>query len=440
VGARLLFVGDVHLGRRPGSLPEDPGALGLDPAELGTAAAWRTAVALAREGGAHAVVLAGDVVESAEDRFEAYAPLAQGVRELVDAGIPVFAVAGNHDVEALPRLADQIGGFTLLGRGGAWEGAELATPGGDRVRLLGWSFPERRVHTDPVAELPPELAAPQPELATLGVLHCDLDAGASPYAPVPRSALERVPVDAWLLGHVHAPGLLSEARPIGYLGSLVGLDPGEPGPRGPWWVEVEGPGRVRARQVPAAPLRWEREDVSLAEVEGSDREARADALFAALRRGLERVRDRLAAEGARARLVGCRLRLVGRSPHHRELRALADDPTRWPRESWEGVAFFVERVVDEGSPALDLERLAAGSDPPALVARRLLALERGGEEAERLVREAGRRLAQASAEPRFSGLEAEPPDPPGIHRLLVGAATRLLEDLVAQRAPEEGAP
>src|SRR5262245_40987018 len=108
MACRLLFVGDIHLGRRPTGLPESLRELGVDPAELTPAAAWRAAVAIARDLRVDAVVLAGDVVDHADDRFEAYAHLEAGVRDLEAASIATVAVVGNHDVEVLPRLARQI--------------------------------------------------------------------------------------------------------------------------------------------------------------------------------------------------------------------------------------------------------------------------------------------------------------------------------------------
>ncbi|MEJ2483766.1 MAG: FAD-dependent oxidoreductase, partial [Gemmatimonadota bacterium] len=54
---------------------------------------------------------------------------------------------------------------------------------------------------------------------------------------------------------------------------------------------------------------------------------------------------------------------------------------------------------------LDLERLAAADDPPALLARRLLALERGGAEAEGLIRQARRELQRVADEPHWERLE-----------------------------------
>ena len=73
-GACLLAIGDVHLGTRPGSLPEDLGEWGVDPRELTPEAALEAAVDRAIELSVDAVLFAGDVVESTNARFEAIRP------------------------------------------------------------------------------------------------------------------------------------------------------------------------------------------------------------------------------------------------------------------------------------------------------------------------------------------------------------------------------
>ena len=141
---RLLFVGDIHLGRRPTRLPDE--LAGLRPADLGPAAAWSATVAHALAERVDAVVLAGDVVESLGDRFEAYGHLQGGVARLTEAGIPVIGVAGNHDVLALPHLAQQVPGFQLLGAGGTWAHADVTR--------------RRRGHGAPAGLVVPRRAAP----------------------------------------------------------------------------------------------------------------------------------------------------------------------------------------------------------------------------------------------------------------------------------------
>ncbi|MGH0035607.1 MAG: metallophosphoesterase family protein [Myxococcota bacterium] len=437
--ARLLFVGDIHLGRRPTRLPERLGEYGIDPAELTPAATWRRTVdhacALAEEPeGLAALVLAGDVIESLEDRFGAFPHLESGVRRLVEAGVPVYGVAGNHDVQALPRLADRIPEFHLLGRGGRWERVSPC-PG---VDLVGWSFPQRVVRENPLADYAP---ASSDGAVTLGVLHCDLDGGHSSYAPVTRGELEAAPADAWLLGHVHAPSSLEGPRPIGYLGSLVGLDPGEPGPHGPWLVEVDAAGRVRARQLALAPLRWERavlrlDEAALCEAAG-DPASLADALQDRATRLLRELRERAQTGGLVPRVMGVRLAIEGTTRFREAVRDLCADPAAWPVVSAEDVHLFTEKIEDRTRPAVDLEALARGTDPPALLARRLLEVEQG-----RFDEALARRLEGVRDDVRFRDLseEARREDARATRErtLRVGLAT--LESLLAQRSSPEAAP
>jgi len=425
----LMAVGDIHLGRRPTRLPDLLGEHGVAAAELTPAAAWRATVAEAVRLKVDALCLAGDVVDTADDRFEAYGHLEAGVRRLVEAGIQVFGVAGNHDVEALPRLARRIDGFRLVGEGGRWEVVEITGRDGP-VELLGWSFPDRRVTSSPLeGGLPPR----SDTTPRIGLLHCDVD-GHSPYAPVPRAALETAPVDGWLLGHIHRPDALRGPRPTGYLGSLAGLDPGEPGPHGPWRVAV-AEGRVEAVHLPLAPLRWEGEAVAVEAIHG-DGDGLEEAVGEAAVAALERVHHRISAAATpqvAPRVVGCRLRLTGRSPAHAAVAAVATGEaigrTSLVRDD---TVYFVERVVDDALPAVDLEALARGDDPPGLLARHLLALERGEDEGAPLLARARAALGAVAARP-WPGLE--PVDDVDPRPLLRRVGVRLLEELLAQRGP-----
>jgi len=424
--ATLLFVGDIHLGRRPAGLPEDLGAWSLSASDLTPAAAWRATVDLALRERVDAVVLAGDVVEADNARFEAFGPLEDGVRRLVEGGIDVFAVAGNHDVEALPRLAELIPGFRLLGRGGRWERAAVTRDGETLVHLLGWSFPARRHPSSPLgSEGPPQ--HPGDGRPLIGVLHCDLGGAGSPYAPVARADLERAGVDAWLLGHVHKPSDLGGVRPLGYLGSLVGLDPTETGPHGPWLARVTAGGGLSLEQVPLAPLRWEEVCLDLAAV------GEPEELFPAVIEGLSALHRTIGSALGEARAVGCRIRLTGTTPFHRELQSVLDGAgPEALRRSHDGVLYFVEKVIDRSMPALDLDRIAAGDDPPALLARRLVELRAGGGS---LLPQARRELSRVAGDPRWGYQEPVRLDDERIRQILLGAGMRALEELLRQASP-----
>jgi len=438
MGVRLLAIGDVHLGRRPSRLPAFLEEHGITAAQLTPEAALRTAVERAIAESVDAVVFAGDLVESLNARFEALRSLEAVVHRLVAADIAVFAVAGNHDVEALPRLAQLIPEFTLLGQGGEWQSFTLQRGGIDVAELVGWSFPVAQVHESPLPALRSgPLVSSTSGLPRIGVLHADVDAAGGPYAPVSRSELEALPLDAWLLGHLHRPTLSPGPRPIGYLGSLLGLDPSETGLHGPWLVHARGPGQVEAEQLPLAPLHWDHQEVDISAL-GSVADLDAE-LGAAL---LQCARAQRAA-GGQACAIGVRPRLVGETDQSRELRrALASDQLDELARDLDGALVFVDSIVDETRVRVDLAAQAAGADPPALLARKLLALEEGGEEAATLIQNLRRELLREVEDPRWAELEGaeERLSDAAIAEQLRQVARDALGELLAQREglPEPG--
>ncbi|MBI4882369.1 MAG: metallophosphoesterase [Planctomycetes bacterium] len=429
MGAKLLCVGDMHLGRTPSGLSEGVRSA-LDASLLTPARAWDAAVAAALELEVDAVLLAGDVVDDEEDFFEACGQLAAGVSRLARAGMRVIAVAGNHDVQVLPRLADALPEFHLLGRGGRWESVTIQGRDGGEARVLGWSFPSPEVIASPLP-LPAALAGPP---RAIGLVHCDRDQAASRYAPVRSADLLAAPVDAWLLGHVHKPDPLDGERPIGYLGSLSALDPSESGAHGPCLVEVLA-ARVLVTRLPLAPLRFEPVEVDAGGLsEAEELEARVIAAFDNLDR-------EIAVAAHRPRAVGCRVRLAGRTHLRRDIgRWLAERDPRDLALPKEGIVYFIESVTNDARPAFDVAALAAGGgDPAALVARRLVVLERGQDDAERaaLLRAARRRLDPVPQKAVYGALRPEPLNDEQLAALLRDAALKALDELLAQR---EGAP
>jgi hypothetical protein len=401
-----------------------------------------------------ALVLAGDVVDQVNDRFEAYGVLERGVARLLGEGIAVFGVAGNHDVKVLPRLADQIPEFRLIGRGGEWETIEIGARVGGQVRLLGWSFPREKVQRSPLGDLRFEAAGDTP---TLGVLHCDLGAASGPYAPVSRAELESVAVAGWFLGHVHKPSAElqwprggdreitpSGERPIGYLGSLTAMDPGEQGPHGPWLVEVTRNGIERSRQLPISPLRFETERVPLDGIEESNEDDLEAALTTQIRLALERVAERLGDDAlADCRVVSCRLVLSGRTAAHRGVRALLASGQLGILEKSAASGrgrVAIERIDDEALPALDLEALSRTNDPLGLLAQDLLAIAGGSRDSAKLLHDARSELERVFAGGDFAVLDRPTLSPADVRARVERVARELLEDVLAQRSTQGGAP
>ena len=411
----ILAIGDVHLGAACSGLPGEINSWGVDPAELTPATALRRAVDFAIENGVDAVLFAGDVVDGDNARFEAMAPLEESVRRLLGKGIGVIGVAGNHDFEALPRLAALMDGFTLLGKGGKWESVTVAKAGIPRAQVVGWSFGDQHVRQSPVAMLLNQtLQAPSPPFPRIGLLHGDLDASGGPYAPIRQTELNDTGYDAWLLGHIHKPSLeglsgSGGSRPCGYLGSLVGLDPSETGPHGPWLLKGSDNGGISLEQVTLAPLRWDGMDLEITGIEHV--EDVPDRLLDAAQqhfRQLEQTGQPL------PRALGLRVRLIGTSASYEAFRQwIADGQWRLMYRVVAGTVIFFNRIIDAMELHLDLEHIALGDDPAALLARRLLSLGRDDDQARELLGRAHGWLGEITEQAVWSPLREQhnAPDP-----------------------------
>ena len=423
---KILAVGDIHLGRTPSRLPDE---LADRARDLGPAGAWKRTVDVAIGSGVKAVLLAGDVVERENDFFEAYRELEQGVRRLTEAGIEVIGVAGNHDVKVLPRLAKHIPEFRLLGADGQWQSCRIAD-NADSITLWGWSFPRKEVLTSPLADQTFSVGAG----INLGLLHCDRDAGGSPYAPVSSRELQQAGIDGWLLGHIHKPDALSVESPNGYLGSLTGLDRSESGPHGPWLIGITG-GRIeRVEQLPLAPLRWESIDVDLEGI-GDPEEAKGRILTALqdLDRQITESPNSLSLD-ASPDAVGVHVRFGGRTRFGTAvLNEFSGTGEAVIYFGTENRRYFIERVSADTRPEIDLEELARQPTPPGLLAKHLLWLDKpeGHPDRDELVAKARRRLRDQGQKPVWTGLDTGEPDPV---EWLRKAGLRALDQLLVQNS------
>ncbi len=425
---KLICTGDVHIGRRPTRLPADVGR------RASAAAAWLAVVEAACERQADAVLLSGDVVDHDNRFFEAFGPLEQGVRTLAAQGIEVLAVAGNHDHDVLPRLAAGLAAeprFHLVGAGGRWERVTLERDGAPWLHVDGWSFPREHVRGDPLRDHRPR---PGGSVPVVGLLHSDVDQAGSLYAPTRLADLQRRPLVAWIVGHVHRPWWAGGDGGAAVLnpGSPQPLDPGEPGEHGAWLVEVDAPDRCTARLLPVARVRYEPVEIDLAAA--ADR-ADVDRLV------LDAVRERLRLAATDAGLlehVALRLQLTGRTAVHGALGDwLAELSALTPGDG--DVQASVEAVRDHTRPAVDLQDLARGRDPVGHLAALLLALERPEPPAElaELLTRTRRALDEVDHARPFDalrGAEATDEDAEARARAaLTLQGNRLLDRLLAQR-------
>lgn len=424
---KILCTADVHIGRRPSRLPQR-----VDVAALSCARAWEAIVRRALEERVDLLLVAGDLVDQANRFYEAAGPVEAGVRALENAGIPLVAVAGNHDHDSLPWLAERFPAeqFTLLGAGGRWERHTVVRDGRPVLHLDGWSFPGPAVLDDPLREYP---VRERDGVPVLGMVHGDLDQPASRHGPLSTASLRARAVDFWLLGHVHRAAHHTDAgvADLLYPGSPQAMDPGEPGMHGPWLLDIDDGGRFAVRQVPLSTVRYEVRDVS---VEGVEDEGEVR------RRVADAVRDAAAdvqPDAGGLRYLSLRLRLVGRTAMDRWLREFDWAETEDLESALGEITALVERVEVATRPVLDLEAIATGRDAPALLARLVRGLDSGelDPRQEGVLRDAVARATEVSRMSRYLPVRDEGADSGDgrMREVLRGQALLLLEGLLAER-------
>ncbi len=351
----VLCTADIHIGRRPSRLPER-----FDPAEFSPRQAWTDLAATAVNRGVDAVVVAGDLVDSENWYAEAFGAVESVATTLAEAEIPLIVVAGNHDSEVLPDLADAIDHLKLLGRNGTWERHSLTSAGGDPLlHLDGWSFPDLYHNESPLAtyDLSDE------GVPRLGVVHADLS-DENRYAPVDVDDLATSGHVAWVLGHLHVPGKRHDNPPVIYPGSLQPLDPSETGGHGAWVLSVGTDGTVDTEPLSSATLHYEEVGVSTTPEQNFH-----DIVDAAY----ERLRDVVTECGAETELLAVNLVVEGRTDAYTDLRSRQGELEQIEFKD-DGISIRVIDVDIDTSPSIDLAERAGDDDPIGYLAGLLCAL------------------------------------------------------------------
>jgi len=283
---RFLHLADVHLdtafGSRSPQVRRRLREAGRD--------AFRRAVDLALAERVQAVLIAGDLFDSARLSFESERFLRDQLERLGDEGVPVVYASGNHDPGP-----------------GAGEGRQLQWP--DHVTVVGDGTPRRIPLRDAEGTVfawvtaaghatsreGRDLAASFPmassSLPEIGLLHTQVVGSRraeehDAYAPSTLDTLRATGHHYWALGHVHLRQCLSDLPAIHYPGNTQGRSHKERGPKGALLVEiVDGVARTEFR--PLAPVRWE-----TVTVRGLEKADTLDRVVAAARRSWEQERAR----------------------------------------------------------------------------------------------------------------------------------------------------
>jgi len=298
------------------------------------------------------LVIAGDVYNASERSLRAEFAFRDACVRLSEVGIAVYIVRGNHD-PASGRTA----GLTLPANVHVFSGAEVERvvferEGRPACALYGRSFRTREEKGNLAAAFSRDPA----DVLAIGVLHTNVGGRTDyePYAPCSLSDLRAARMDYWALGHIHKPEVLSSEPPAAYSGCTQGLTPNESGPRGCRVVSLSRDG-VSAEFVPTASVLWDRTHLDVGEIED------IDGVVGALGAAVD-----AAARAAGDSPVVMRIDLTGRSAVHGALArpgASADilaevRASALERDPW----VWVDRIMDDTRPAVDIEILRAGED------------------------------------------------------------------------------
>ena len=300
-----------------------------------------------------ALLIAGDVFDSADRSLRAQLKFVEGLKRLDDGGIRSFVCHGNHDpLDGWEARLDYPTGCTRFR-----EEAQVVPVFEDDPEsavVHGISYSRRDVYDNLVRCL----GKGDPEAFSIGLVHANAgrDTTHTNYAPCTLEDLERNGIDYWALGHVHARQVLSERSPtVVYPGNPQGRHPNEPGARGVYLVEVDDAGDVHLDFRSVDTVRWERTVIDISQMDGEQD------LIDKIHQSID---DAL--KGADGRSVLPRIALVGRGTIHGSLRKptfieslMGEVNGEWPERS---PFAWCERIEDETKAPLDHDEIIKGSD------------------------------------------------------------------------------
>ena len=256
---RFLHAADIHLD----SPLQKLASYDLAPVELIRGASRRalaSMVDLAIEQRVDAVLIAGDLYDGNWHDQNTGLHFVQQASRLIDSGITVWVIRGNHDAEnvmttSLPLPTNPDGSSIMLSA----AKVETRVLGDAALAVHGRSFATRSVTENLSLDYPP----PVPGMANIGMLHTSLAGaeGHDTYSPCTADYLTGKQYDYWALGHVHtrANHAIDDGRvPIVFPGNVQGRHIRECGEKGCMIVDVDSSGRCEPTFHALADVRWER--------------------------------------------------------------------------------------------------------------------------------------------------------------------------------------
>lgn len=401
---KFIHAADTHIDSRLLGLAAYEGAP-VEKLRGATRDAFANLVSLAIDEEVGFVIIAGDLFDGQWEDMRTGLWTAGQFRRLARANIPVYLIRGNHDaaskVRARIEWPKNDAGDEIV-REFSVRNAETLTLPDLGVAIHGRGFAHQ--------EAPDDLARDYPEpvdgLFNIGVLHTSLgDDGKihAKYAPTNVETLVNMGYDYWALGHIHKRQTIREEPRIEYPGNSQGRKINEPGAKGCLLVTVDEGAIERVEFRPTDVLRWHPEEIELNETD------RLPELYDHVRRRLEAVH-----EGDDGRFTAARITIRGGCAAHEQLvrRGQREEAVAQIRNVANDIdEVWIEKIILETSPPVDMEQLRKGSDLLGDLLRNVAQLSHDDEQLIELAGTFRPLLDKAARELREADVSLEKPDP-----------------------------
>jgi DNA repair exonuclease SbcCD nuclease subunit len=353
---RFLHCADIHLDSPLRGLERYEGAP-VEEVRGATRRAFENMVQYAVRERVDFVVIAGDLYDGDWPDFNTGLFFAKGMAQLGESGIAVYVLRGNHDAASkLTRSLPLPQNVRLFPD----KAPKTLTDDNLGVAVHGQSFATAAVLEDLAAAYPQAVGG----YFNLGVLHTSLTGrpGHDNYAPTTEAVLRSKGYDYWALGHVHAREIVSREPWVVYPGNMQGRHIKEQGAKGCELVTVED-GSITTEPVALDVLRWAELAIDVTGM--PDLDAFLDRVATGVRTGLAQ---------ADGRILGVRIRVSGAGAVHRDVSARPEviaEQLRAVALDASGGNVWLEKIDLRVRPPIEIDRLAAGDDPVALLVREL---------------------------------------------------------------------
>lgn len=246
---KFIHAADIHLDSPLRGLAQYDGA----PFEMlrsATRRAFENLVQAALDENVAFVVIAGDIYDGDWRDFNTGLFFIRQLGRLIEAGIRVVLLYGNHDAESqLTKSLPIAGPHVFPSRAaGTVHFDDLG------VALHGRSFKDRAI----TENLLPTYPHPVSGMLNIGVLHTALEGNSQhpTYAPCSLVELANKGYQYWALGHVHAAQICSLIPWVVFPGNLQGRHAKETGPKGAILTTIEDQAIASVEPIHVDVLRW----------------------------------------------------------------------------------------------------------------------------------------------------------------------------------------